>query len=71
MKNVVLLRSNPVNPDPPVEKIADALLAKGYNVTIVAWDRDNDYKLIEDCLLYREVQLKLFVLEFLPYLEAG
>jgi glycosyltransferase involved in cell wall biosynthesis len=39
-KRVVLLRSNPVAPDPPVEKAADALLAKGYKVTVVGWSRD-------------------------------
>lgn len=44
MKRVVLLRSNPVSPDPPVEKIASALLGFGYEVRILAWDRDNNYK---------------------------
>lgn len=39
MKRVVLIRSNPVMPDPPVEKVADTLLEAGYAVTIVAWDR--------------------------------
>ena len=39
MKRVVLLRSNPVQPDPPVEKIADVLLEMGMHVTILAWDR--------------------------------
>lgn len=39
MKRVVLLRSNPVLPDPPVEKTADFLLSEGYKVTILAWDR--------------------------------
>lgn len=39
MKRVILLRSNPVMPDPPVEKVADALLEAGYAVTVVAWDR--------------------------------
>lgn len=39
MKRVVLIRSNPVSPDPPVEKAADALLANGYDVTIIGWDR--------------------------------
>lgn len=39
MKRVVLLRSNPVQPDPPVEKIADALLEMGMHVRILAWDR--------------------------------
>ena len=39
MKRVVLLRSNPVQPDPPVEKMADALLEMGMQVTILGWDR--------------------------------
>ena len=39
MKRVVLLRSNPVRPDPPVEKMADTLLEMGMDVTILAWDR--------------------------------
>ena len=42
MKSVVLIRSNPVLPDPPVEKMADTLLEMGYAVTIVAWDRNSD-----------------------------
>lgn len=43
-KSVVLLRSNPVCPDPPVEKIAKVLLETGFSVTIVAWDRDERYR---------------------------
>lgn len=43
MKRAILLRSNPVNPDPPVEKVALALLNAGYSVTIIGWDRDADY----------------------------
>ena len=39
MKRVVLLRSNPVQPDPPVEKMADTLLEMGMQVGILAWDR--------------------------------
>ena len=39
-KRVILLRSNPVAPDPPVEKAADVLVSQGYNVTVVGWDRD-------------------------------
>ena len=38
-KRIVLLRSNPVEPDPPVEKVAATLRAEGYEVTILAWDR--------------------------------
>ena len=41
MTNVVLIRSNPVSPDPPVEKAANTLISNGYNVTIVGWDRDS------------------------------
>ena len=39
MKRVVLLRSNPVQPDPPVEKVAETLLENDLQVTILAWDR--------------------------------
>ena len=39
---VVLIRSNSVAPDPPVEKVADALLKAGHSVTILAWDRLNE-----------------------------
>ena len=39
MKRVVLIRSNPVQPDPPVEKMADTLLEMGMKPTILAWDR--------------------------------
>lgn len=48
MKRVILLRSNPVNPDPPVEKTALSLLNAGYSVTIICWDRDADYYLKKD-----------------------
>jgi len=36
---VVILRSNPVAPDPRVEKTARSLQAAGYKVQVVAWDR--------------------------------
>ena len=38
MKNVYIIRSNDVNPDPRVEKIASFLMLD-YNVTVLAWDR--------------------------------
>lgn len=37
--NVMICRSNPIDPDPRVEKIARALLAEGYGVQAVGWDR--------------------------------
>lgn len=36
---IVMTRSNPVHPDPRVEKEAAALLAAGYKIQILAWDR--------------------------------
>ena len=36
---VVILRSNPVAPDPRVEKTARSLLGAGYKVQVVGWDR--------------------------------
>ena len=50
MYRVVLLRSNPINPDPAVERIASALAESGWNVTIIGWDRDEKYDCKEDVL---------------------
>lgn len=36
---VVICRSNPIAPDPRVEKIARSLSAEGYAVTALGWDR--------------------------------
>lgn len=41
-KRVVLIRSNPVSPDPPVEKAADTLVSNGYEVSVIGWDRGSD-----------------------------
>ncbi len=43
MKSVYIIRSNAVNPDPRVEKIAD-FLKENYKINIWAWDRDNNSK---------------------------
>ncbi|QBS37602.1 glycosyltransferase [Thermaerobacter sp. FW80] len=37
---VVICRSNPVDPDPRVERIARTLARAGYRVTVVGWDRE-------------------------------
>lgn len=42
---VVFLRSNPVDPDPRVEKEVNTLIKAGHSVTIVAWDRKGNYKI--------------------------
>jgi len=41
LQRVVILRSNPVAPDPRVEKTARALSRGGYGVHVLAWDRSN------------------------------
>ena len=51
MKRVILIRSNPVDPDPPVEKAALALLNAGYRVTIIGWDRNGHYSHRRDPLV--------------------
>jgi glycosyltransferase involved in cell wall biosynthesis len=37
--NILIVRSNPVAPDPRVEKIGRALIAAGYQVKALGWDR--------------------------------
>lgn len=59
MKRVILLRSNPVNPDPPVEKAALALLNAGYHVQIIGWDRDADYGLKKDLLQLADYEVEV------------
>lgn len=54
MKRIILLRSNPVNPDPPVEKAAMALLKAGYHVKIIGWDRDADYVLKKEFIQFAD-----------------
>lgn len=52
---VVILRSNPISPDPRVEKEARALHRAGYKVRLVGWDRlaafpqleERDYGIVE------------------------
>jgi glycosyltransferase involved in cell wall biosynthesis len=43
-KRVLILRSNPVAPDPRVEKIARALDEAGYAVSVLGWDRTAQMK---------------------------
>ncbi len=39
MTNVLITRSNPIAPDPRVEKVAASLLGAGYAVRLLGWDR--------------------------------
>jgi len=45
---VLFIRSNPIQPDPRVEKSARALAWNGYQVDILAWDRDGIYPALEE-----------------------
>lgn len=51
MARIVLIRSNPVAPDPPVEKAVNALLGAGYQITVLGWDRAKAYKQSVDEML--------------------
>jgi glycosyltransferase involved in cell wall biosynthesis len=44
---VIFLRSNPVAPEPRVEKAAEALFLNGYDVIILAWDRTCSFPIDE------------------------
>lgn len=47
---VVLVRSNPVNPNPAVERIASVLTNENWDVTVVGWDRSKEYDACEGVL---------------------
>jgi len=49
-KTICIIRSNGIKPDSRVEKEAACLVKKGYNVIILAWDRDSDYFESEEIL---------------------
>lgn len=48
MKRVVIVRSNGVDPDSRVEKIANSLMKNGYAVTLLVWDRSADHRIKKD-----------------------
>jgi len=45
---VVILRSNPIAPDPRVEKEAQALTRGGYKIEIIGWDRTASFPIKEE-----------------------
>lgn len=42
-KRIVIARSNSIEPDSRVEKEANSLLKAGYDIILLAWDRDSNY----------------------------
>lgn len=49
--NILILRSNPIAPDPRVEKIARVLLDQGWKVELVGWDRTAEMPAAEETAL--------------------
>ncbi len=45
---ILFCRSNPIDPDPRVEKEARALISAGYQVQAIGWDRSADLPLVEE-----------------------
>lgn len=49
-KTVLFIRANPVKPDSRVEKEVEALVAHGFIVTVLAWDRSENYPIRKEVL---------------------
>ncbi|MCE5214719.1 MAG: hypothetical protein LLF83_08390, partial [Methanobacterium sp.] len=60
MKKILMLRSNPFEPDERVYKEAKSLLKKGYRVTLLCWDRELKYPLEDEFegMKIQRIQLK-------------
>ena len=60
MKKVIMLLSNPFKPDPRVYKEARSLVNHGYDVTVLAWDREGKYpkKEVIDGIKIERIKLK-------------
>lgn len=69
--NIILLRSNPVDPDSRVEKEANSLIGAGYKVEILAWDRSAKYKIRESTLSLSNGHVKIHRLGIPAEFGAG
>jgi glycosyltransferase involved in cell wall biosynthesis len=47
-ETILIVRSNPISPDPRVERVARALEGGGYQVTILGWDRTKELPIREE-----------------------
>ncbi|OIQ53517.1 glycosyltransferase family 4 protein [Neomoorella thermoacetica] len=56
LQRVLICRSNPVAPDPRVEKLAEALCKANYEVLVLAWDRTGQLPREEERSGYRIVR---------------
>ena len=60
IENIVFLRSNPIDPDPRVEKEVNSLIKAGYNVRIVAWDRNSKYKIKKSSINLNDGETEIY-----------
>ncbi len=70
MPRVVMLRTNPYRPDPAVRRGALVLREEGYDILLLAWDREDRYPRREDSegIEVRRVKLKCSYDNFLDSL---
>lgn len=66
MKKVKMILTNSFDPDVRVYKEAKYLVAKGYDVEILCWDRENEYK-DKDVEVIDGIRIK----RFFPYARYG
>lgn len=62
MKKIIMLLSNGFAPDPRVHQEAKSLVKQGFNLTIIAWDREGKMKKYEinDNIKIERIQIKSF-----------
>lgn len=59
MNKVLFIRSNPVSPDPRIEKEATILSNNGYNVEVLSWDRLCIYPISESKGLFKINRIRI------------
>lgn len=68
---IVFLRSNPVDPDSRVEKEVNSLLKEGYEIEIVAWDRNAKYDIRESQLQLKFGKVRIYRFGILATFGGG
>ncbi len=56
---VLMLLTNPFRPDPRVHREARALVERGYDVTVLCWDREGEYPMEENIDGIRVLRIKV------------
>lgn len=57
---ILIIRSNPVDPDSRVEKQANSLIKNGHEVEVVGWDRNGKYFINESYLNLQNGRIKIY-----------